>query len=940
MGAKLPKLAILLLLVSFTSFALAQGNNGVNTFTEVYSDVDGVDADVYWGISGPFDLDGDGYDELIGYTDDQGITLHLYENTGDDSYEQKWSHVISNVIYSYELADQQMDMDRDGLPEIVVGGKAGLSGDFDGVHIFELDTSAADVALLPVASFQPHVVAGTGTGGDVITLWGGDLDDDNVEEIVLFETILDWVMIVSLDTTSTFDFPQWNTEFVDSTFDYSAWTTVVGDFDADGSTNFAFQEWDYNAIAFYEVLGPDDYENIYWSDDITEEDGGSLRSLDAADLNGDGYTEVILGSNNGNVYIYTNDGDLSSFDPVDHFANVFTSGYNGYGAHVRDVDSWRGSDGMDILFCSDSILFDVEWAGGDGDVLDPDNYDVYEIAATNDVSAYEMQDLAVGDFDWDGLDDIAVVNVEAPEIIIYEHDGFFWADAEYAYGAMATEPGQQPGYQTRGITAGSDLDMDGMKEIIVTDYQIHGVHVFEATGDNTIEWVASLADDSTTYWATPRSVITGDLDGNGQGEIIYMGMRAAGEAYNGIQIWEWDGVVGSDNYTRYVLHIEVDGNEVDRYFGEYPLNVGDVDQDGTQELLIANNGSDHAYDVFIIGSVDGTFESGFYSLVTEYIVDQNAGVFGGSPWGSPNMGDLDGDGDLEALFLAWDHLTLLVVEAQGADSYELQTAVMIDSAFTDKANYGQTFVADVDGDGHDELYGGSYSAGWLWSVTAGDDAADISYANGDITIISDFGATWDISGGDINGDGVPELYTVDYTHARIYGYTYNAGMWEQEVVQNWAGTMGGFALDFGEDVDNDGHAEVIQGFLEVPGTTGNPMGYVFAVTEFNAEYGTSVEDWTVVTPDDYKLGQNYPNPFNPSTTIEFSLPLAKDITLIVYDLMGREVVRLAEGYHQNGPHTVTWDGNYADGRKAATGMYIYELRAGNVIKTAKMTLLK
>ncbi len=940
MGTKLPKLAFLLILVSFTSFALAQGNNGVNLFDMVYSDTDATDGDVYWGISGPFDLDSDGYEELIGYTDDGGITMHLYENDGDDAYVQKWSHNISDVIYSYEMADQEMDMDRDGLPEIVVGGKAGLSGDYDGVFIFELDTTAEDVALTRVASFQPHVVAGTGAGGSVITLWGGDLDGDTVEEILLSETEADYVMVISLDTTSTFDFPQWNAEFVDSTFDYSAWSTVVGDFDGDGTTNFAFQEWDYNAIAFYDVLGPDDYENIYWSDDITEEDGGSLRSLDAADLNGDGYTEVVLPSNNGNVYVYTNDGDLSSFDPLEHFAMIFESGYNGYGGHIRDVDSWRGGDGLDIIFCSDSILFDVEWVGEDGDVLDPLNYDVFEIAHSPAIPDLEMQDLALGDFDNDGLDDIAVVDVENPQIIIYEHDGFFWADAELVYSAMATEAGQEPGYQTRGISAGSDLDNDGLKEVIVTDYQVHGVHIFEGTADNTLEWVATLADDSTTYWATPRSVITGDLDGNGRGEVIWMGMRAAEEPYNGIQVWEWDGVDGSDVYERYVLNIEIDGVEVDRYYGEYPVNVGDVDQDGVTELLIANNGSDHAYDVFMIASVDGTFESGFFSLVTEYVVDQNAGIFGGSPWGCPNMGDLDGDGDLEALFLAWDHLTLLVVEATGEDSYELQTAVMIDSAFTDKANYGQTFVADVDGNGHDEIYGGAYSAGWLWSVTAGDDASDISFENGDITIISDFGATWDITGGDIDADGVPELYTVDYSHARIYGYTYDAGVWEQEVVQNWSGTMGGFALDFGEDIDGDNHAEIIQGFLEVPGTTGNPEGYVFAVTEFAADYTVGVAEWNVITPADYKLAQNYPNPFNPNTTIEFSLPLAKDISLTVYDMLGREVVRLADNYYQKGDHSVVWNGKYADGRLAPAGLYLYELRAGNVVKTAKMTLLK
>ena len=56
----------------------------------------------------------------------------------------------------------------------------------------------------------------------------------------------------------------------------------------------------------------------------------------------------------------------------------------------------------------------------------------------------------------------------------------------------------------------------------------------------------------------------------------------------------------------------------------------------------------HASDIFMIASVYGTIESGFVSLVTEYVIDQNAGVFGGSPgYGQANVADLDSDDDLE-----------------------------------------------------------------------------------------------------------------------------------------------------------------------------------------------------------------------------------------------------------------------------------------------------
>ncbi|MBC8375789.1 MAG: VCBS repeat-containing protein [FCB group bacterium] len=395
------------------------------------------------------------------------------------------------------------------------------------------------------------------------------------------------------------------------------------------------------------------------------------------------------------------------------------------------------------------------------------------------------------------------------------------------------QPPTTPGWQTRGIKAGSDLDNDGLKEIIITDYNVHGVHVYEVIGDNTLEWVATLNSDSTTYFATPRSVVTGDLDGNGRGEIIYLGMRDPNELHNGINVWEWDGVVGSDNYNRYILHPQIDGVFLDRYYGNNPLHVGDVDDDGQQELLIANNGSDHAFDVCMITSVAGTFETGFFDLVTEYYVDQNQGYFNGSPgYGEPNIGDLDGDGSNEAIFFAWDHSTALIFEATGVDAYEMQLSIQLDSSLTDQTVYGATHVTDVDGDGHDEVYTGSYSQGWFMSVTAGNDVADISYENGDIKVYPDTSAFWDVTGGDIDGDNQDEMFSIDYNNGRITQWDYDGTNWQPLTLIEWPNVMGGFSLDFAGDLDGDGFPELIQGFLEPPFSEGNPEGYIFAVIEF------------------------------------------------------------------------------------------------------------
>lgn len=100
------------------------------------------------------------------------------------------------------------------------------------------------------------------------------------------------------------------------------------------------------------------------------------------------------------------------------------------------------------------------------------------------------------------------------------------------------------------------------------------------------------------------------------------------------------------------------------------------------------------------------------------------------------------------------------------------------------------------------------------------------------------------------------------------------------------------------------------------------------------------EDYNL--PLNFKLSQNYPNPFNPSTTIKFSLPIVETpymaslhTTLIVYDILGREVAMLVNENKSPGNYEVNFDG-----KNLPSGVYIYRLRAGNFVDMKKMILLK
>ncbi len=88
-------------------------------------------------------------------------------------------------------------------------------------------------------------------------------------------------------------------------------------------------------------------------------------------------------------------------------------------------------------------------------------------------------------------------------------------------------------------------------------------------------------------------------------------------------------------------------------------------------------------------------------------------------------------------------------------------------------------------------------------------------------------------------------------------------------------------------------------------------------------------------PETYALYQNYPNPFNPTTTIEYMVPAAGNVRITVYDIQGRERVRLMDSHHEPGKYSVPFDAG-----NLASGVYFYRLTAGPVVQTKKMMVVK
>ncbi len=162
-------------------------------------------------------------------------------------------------------------------------------------------------------------------------------------------------------------------------------------------------------------------------------------------------------------------------------------------------------------------------------------------------------------------------------------------------------------------------------------------------------------------------------------------------------------------------------------------------------------------------------------------------------------------------------------------------------------------------------------------------------------------------------------------------------------------------ISFDENLDLFGvigSTTELNDFININTSTG--VGTIIGSVGFNHILGlayvdqilTSVEDDNSETiPSDYALKQNYPNPFNPITKIDFSLPTESNVSLVIFNILGQEVIQLVNDQLSAGNHSIIWNANDASGVSLTSGIYLYKLTAtgtnGNSFQDAKkMILLK
>ena len=507
-----------------------------------------------------------------------------------------------------------------------------------------------------------------------------------------------------------------------------------------------------------------------------------------------------------------------------------------------------------------------------------------------------------------------------------------------------------------------DFDGNGFSDFIVsssyTGEYCNGVYHYEAAGDDSIglQWVHTFYDLSCSP-DNYSSVAIGDLDGDSYMEILSLSDTEPGiPNQNGFQVFEWS----IDSLSFLSTPTVVWDMGLDSVWEAGQILVAELDGDANPEVIVSVMdgpwGATGSSRLMIFELENTDFSDPTWVIEYEDPIWTN--------WSGYNIsvGDLDQDGFMEIYIIGYEYYHIIIYESTGEDAYEYQTDFYVSTSAYERGNQS-IIVTDINSDGSNELFavtsgtntldGGTLlSPGYFYAVSGTDDVSQLSFDNFNF-FTSYIGGLREISEGDADGDGIPNLYIAGHYNEAVYDWEFVGDdpfgvtsytehvIFMDDTTDDFTTTGSALEQDQGKvrvaklftgDIDNDGNGDLV--FTSASFAADKPQIFMIEHDEELSNENVSQ------IPSKFNMSQNYPNPFNPSTQFSYTLPESGNIELAIYDITGKMVYKFYDGFQRAGNHNILWTGVDQNQKTVPSGVYFCLLKMASNTITKKMVMTK